>query len=658
MKLLEVVISNFRQYGGENKIVISTDPDKNFTIVRGVNGAGKSNFMNAVLWCMYGDGILKAYSKYAKGRTILNEDCENKISEDGSAKVSVATYWGEKDISLKLERVQTYVKSIGKVYREGEEKFTVSNIMPDGWKNEVFPELIVDTKLIPKELVGFFFFDGEKMDEYFRDTSKVKSNVEKISQIDVLASAIATSDHVIKKFDLDIRKQAPIGVSNLLGEQSEQREIQEKCRKDRTEIEAQIKVKKERLDEIRSLILNNSPELIRQLEKEREGISGRIEKLSRESEQCRKETKDLIFTHVSTVFAQSALKSALKIINTETERGALPPNVKDTFLRELLDKGVCICGRDLKGDTEHRELVEKMMNSIVSSEIASDAADGKYIVSSLLNDIGFEEDYTRLVKKQKELKKQRESEGAAIEAISQKLKEFDKDYIISLDNERLGLEREHGQLSVRQGSIGKGYAIAGQELERIGKLLAESEGKDNKRQKAEKVKEYAKQLRDAMENVREKIVGDVRAQLEEETKRYFFNMIWKKEAFSNVQIIDDGSEYKISVKSNLNKECLGDLSAGERQVLALAFTAALYHVSGYNVPVIIDTPLGRISDEPSENIAGSLPSYLSDTQVVMLVTDKEYSDAVRKKLSSHIGKEYSLEYDEKTKCSKVIPYAR
>jgi len=657
VKLLEVVIKNFRQYGDENKITISTDPEKNFTIIHGVNGAGKSNFMNAVLWCMYGDEILKTYTKYPKGRTILNEECENTLSDDESAEVSVATYWGENEISLKLERVQTYMKGAGKVYRDREDKFTASEITQKGWEKKDFPDLVVNNKIIPKDLVGFFFFDGEKMDEYFRDTSKVKSNVEKISQIDVLTSAVSTLNSVIRKFDADVRKQASDGESELLGKLSEQNDMKDLHTKERGEIEARLIKIAERLEEIRAQILDNAPELIRVLENDRKATEERIKRLCQDSEQCRKDAKDLVYTHVSTVFATEALKSALNIIYIETERGVLPPNIKDTFLKELLASGVCICGRELKEDTEHRELVKKMMNSLVSSEIASDATDGKFIINDLLNRVNFKEEYLNLVKKQIKLKNEKEKEGGKLDSISQKLDGFDIAMIKTLNDERLILEKEQGQLRVRLGSIGNKLATATSEVDRINTSLAESFNKDKKRQKAERVRDYAKNLRDLMETVREKIVGNVRAQLEEETKNYFFNMIWKKEAFSNVQIIDENSEYKISVKSNLNKECLGDLSAGERQVLALAFTAALYHVSGYNVPVIIDTPLGRISDEPSENIAGSLPNYLSDTQVVMLVTDKEYSGAVRKKLSSHIGKEYNLKYDEKTKCSEVVPYA-
>ena len=72
--------------------------------------------------------------------------------------------------------------------------------------------------------------------------------------------------------------------------------------------------------------------------------------------------------------------------------------------------------------------------------------------------------------------------------------------------------------------------------------------------------------------------------------------------------------------------------------------------------MIIDTPLGRISGIPRDNIASSLPNYLSETQVIMLATDTEYTNTVRDKLKVSVGAEYRIEHDTTTKTSKVISY--
>jgi DNA sulfur modification protein DndD len=147
------------------------------------------------------------------------------------------------------------------------------------------------------------------------------------------------------------------------------------------------------------------------------------------------------------------------------------------------------------------------------------------------------------------------------------------------------------------------------------------------------------------------LLSEVRQQIEQETEEYFLDLIWKKGTYSRVQIDEN---YQINVLNVRGLPSLGTLSAGERQVLALAFMAALGTISGFDAPVLIDTPIGRISGEPRKNIAESLPNYLSDTQVTLLMTDTEYTEPVQMRLNSRIGKEYELRFVESEAITEVI----
>src|SRR6267143_2603212 len=54
MIIEEVFIENFRQYEGRQSIKFSANPDRNVTIIHGVNGAGKTSLFLALHWCLYG----------------------------------------------------------------------------------------------------------------------------------------------------------------------------------------------------------------------------------------------------------------------------------------------------------------------------------------------------------------------------------------------------------------------------------------------------------------------------------------------------------------------------------------------------------------------------------------------------------------------------
>ena len=67
-------------------------------------------------------------------------------------------------------------------------------------------------------------------------------------------------------------------------------------------------------------------------------------------------------------------------------------------------------------------------------------------------------------------------------------------------------------------------------------------------------------------------------------------------------------------------------------------------VSGFDAPLVIDTPLGRMSREPKLNIAEKLPSYLKGKQITLLLTEEEYTPEVRKRIQKHVGKEYKIKF--------------
>ena len=54
MRLLSVVISDFRGFYGVQQVNFAADDQKRVTVLHGENGAGKTNFLNAIHWCITG----------------------------------------------------------------------------------------------------------------------------------------------------------------------------------------------------------------------------------------------------------------------------------------------------------------------------------------------------------------------------------------------------------------------------------------------------------------------------------------------------------------------------------------------------------------------------------------------------------------------------
>lgn len=94
------------------------------------------------------------------------------------------------------------------------------------------------------------------------------------------------------------------------------------------------------------------------------------------------------------------------------------------------------------------------------------------------------------------------------------------------------------------------------------------------------------------------------------------------------------------------------LSAGEKQIYAIALLWALRDISGRPLPVIIDTPLGRLDSDHRNHIVENYLPFASH-QVIVLSTDTEIDQTFFSALEPAISHSYHLHYDQEEMCTVV-----
>lgn len=94
------------------------------------------------------------------------------------------------------------------------------------------------------------------------------------------------------------------------------------------------------------------------------------------------------------------------------------------------------------------------------------------------------------------------------------------------------------------------------------------------------------------------------------------------------------------------------LSAGEKQIYAIAMLWALARTSGRQLPMIIDTPLARLD---SEHRAALVERYFPEAshQVIVLSTDTEIDAPLLERLVPSISHAYRLDYDPERRATRV-----
>ena len=146
-------------------------------------------------------------------------------------------------------------------------------------------------------------------------------------------------------------------------------------------------------------------------------------------------------------------------------------------------------------------------------------------------------------------------------------------------------------------------------LEKEGKY----ENEISKKHLAAAVSTFAKNLEKRIEEI-------LRNKTEKETSKYFLESAPESQTFDHVNISED---YDIAVRdlSRLNS----DLSKGQAHVLGLSYVAGIRKITHTDTFLIIDSPLHNISGKARNQISEVFSRYLPGVQIVLLVTDTEYT---------------------------------
>ena len=95
-----------------------------------------------------------------------------------------------------------------------------------------------------------------------------------------------------------------------------------------------------------------------------------------------------------------------------------------------------------------------------------------------------------------------------------------------------------------------------------------------------------------------------------------------------------------------------ELSAGERQLLAISLLWGMAKASGRALPVAIDTPMGRLDSVHRARLVERYFPFVSH-QALLFSTDEEIAGDYLRRLRPYIGRNYRLDYDDSTGSTTV-----
>lgn len=170
--------------------------------------------------------------------------------------------------------------------------------------------------------------------------------------------------------------------------------------------------------------------------------------------------------------------------------------------------------------------------------------------------------------------------------------------------------------------------------------LAEAE---DGRERQQRVLRHAERAKATLALLRTRVAERHVGRLGDYTTQCLAQLLRKERLIDSVEI--DPETFALTLRGARGGELRPEaLSAGERQLTALALLWALARAAGRPLPVIIDTPLGRLDAEHRRHVVERyLPA--ASHQVVVLSTDTEIDGELFQRLEPSIGAQRQLVTD-------------
>lgn len=667
-----IYLKNYRQYKKQKIEFDSIDARRNIVVIEGDTGSGKTNLLNSITWCLYGKE--KSIGEKTKGLPIINTTTihEMDVDDEQQVKVEIQLKSNDETKVINIQRTIFFRKLLNgrveqildnhRINQKRDHSFlsvTTKASLDRYVHNENNPDKVIN-QLFPENIGEYFFFDGEKLDMYFKETSgkEIKDIVFQFSQIELLDRMIkhigeARSDYF--KGEKDIPEKIK-KIQKAIKTNTDQMNFNENEIANLTDqkIEA-IKNKDEIIKQLSGININE----VKQLNIERERINQEMISLRNEIGTKKRKLKKCLIEKAPVIYSKNIIKSAYDRLREDEASGKLPPAFRKNFVERLLIEGVCICGCSLKDDPQKQERLKKLIESSgdlsdFSIELIELCATYSKMLDSCSN---FKVEIEQIEEGLNKTINDLDRKNVRLKEIDDAIKRYDMDKLSRLEDRYQGIDKSLDKIGIKIGRLMITVENYKKSISELEQQLSKEMDKEEKLSFIKKVNDFAKKSLDVADDIRYRIVNDTRNKIQEKTNSYFLNMIWKKETYKSVVISDD---YDIMVYDNDNRPSVSTLSAGEREALALSLMSALKEISGFDVPYIIDTPLARIASRERNNIIDSINVLFKDTQVILLVTDVEYTKELKDKMRDVITREYKINFFEKIHGSEaeVIPYGK
>ncbi|MEF3695696.1 DNA sulfur modification protein DndD [Desulfolutivibrio sp.] len=646
----KIIFKNFGTYLGEQTFYLTPkNVARPIILIGGLNGAGKTSLLNGVQLALFG----KRSMTLSRGHGGYQKQLSNLMTwgaeYDDPTSVVLEFHASQRGTSekLRVERSWEYNSAASivetfKVWRNGK----LDPELTENWDEYV-------ERLIPVGISHLFFFDGEKVEQYAqsgRSKELLKTGVHALLGVDLVERLQKDVRALVRKKTKEAEDGSKLLKINFIEEEIESLENQLESlqveHKDQSDnklgIEKQLKAVEQRLTDAGVDLFYQKLELQKKLAK-----------ASHLKKQQKKELVEIAGGALPLRLVENLLNQMREQVRLEHDAVVSKEILATLKTRDR--KTLALIG---ESDTRTKKALEnfffadqeKLAKSTKVNAVLNLSSEGQNLLQILKADI---EQQLREFEKLQQIHKQIEGQIQATTAMLERVpKEEDladmlqvrtrlekriKDAQIALIDLELKIGRTRNILDLKEQALKKEIENGAKSIEML--------------KEGGRIVKYGDLCLELVRKFQEKLVHNAIRKVEASIRESLALILRKEEFISDIHL--DPKTYEMSLIGKNGKNLTPEmLSAGERQILIIATLWGLAKASERPLPVIIDTPLGRLDSVHRANL---IEHYFpaASRQVILLSTDEEIDQAFDEKLKETRSHGYHLHFDPKLQATKV-----
>ncbi|MFB2768729.1 DNA sulfur modification protein DndD [Pelatocladus sp. BLCC-F211] len=656
MIFLELILQNFGPYNGRQVINLnpkSHDYTRPILLLGGMNGGGKTTLMDAIRLALYGHRAQCSTRGNLSYSDFLSQCVNSKAEPNEKTRVELVFEHIENDKPIKYRVVRTWEKNP----KDGKDHLGILGD-DDTWPVEALVNTWDDyiENLLPLGISNLFLFDGEQVKELAEqevpppivvDAIRALLGLELAEKlaIDIEILVNRKRKEIAEKQDLDNLEEIEQNLKRLQEEfQHQQQNL--------TSLQAELKLSEQEEQEAVDKFLSEGGKIAAErshLEQQKQEVTTQAEAIRQTMCESAADVLPLaliqpLLTQVQaqgeTEFRTRQLQIAQDII-LERDQRLMNLISQLEIENQKLEKIKSFLKEDEK--TRNANLQQKQPWLLADDEALSQLGNVIYYLQNAKNSA--KQQLSNLKNKEEEIINiERQMQTAASPEEYEQLREVVRKAQQKVAEAKANCETTRRHLIELETTI-----------EKFKKDLKEYTEQTIDRKNREHIITASARVQETLKLFRERLTLRKLNKLENEVTECFRYLLHKSDLVHRIVI--DTNTFSLSL-FDLHSQPVPKhrLSAGEKQLLAIAFLWGLARVSGLRLPVAIDTPLGRLDSSHRTNLVERyFPS--ASHQVILLSTDTEIGEKEVKTLRENeaIAREYLLKYDSSTRQTTIQP---